>query len=244
MASRASSLVRRIKSLVRLGATTNNVEDTGELPLQQIAFHKRAGPSVPWFPYGYHASPKPGLFTVIMNMAGRSESRAHLPSSAPKRPKDLEPGEVVYYHPDTQSRVHLKNDSTILIDNPEAASSIEMKPDGSIVATAPGDCTIDAPLTTFTGDVQVDGDLDVDGATTLNSTLDVVGGGATTLTGTLDVTLLSTFLAGAAVTGVLTATGDITALFGGVPITMTAHVHDYIDSPINPPNRSTTLVAK
>jgi phage gp45-like len=140
-----------VKTLLRIAYVTATMDDTGQFPKIQVGYLGKTGDASVWFPFGFHASPDLETVCVIAAMQGNPDSRVAFPGNQDNRPA-LERGEVVLFHPATGSKVHMK-----------AGGDIE------VVSTTK--VLIDAPAAQFTGDVEVDGDLDVAGATALSATV-------------------------------------------------------------------------
>jgi hypothetical protein len=156
--------------MVRNSGTVN---DSGEFPTQQVEAEDVAHDSVPWFPYGYSASPPVDQLSVRLNIEAEPDNRIHLPGSPFQRIRNQAPGTVSIHSPVTGSRVTWNPDGSIEVVGGLATVSIVAEnvtveaPTVSIEATT--SVTIDSPSATFTGDVQVDGDLTVDSDTTLGA---------------------------------------------------------------------------
>ena len=150
-------LINKIKSLIKIAVVTNPGVDQGTIPIHQISYLGKVGNSVPWFPFGFSAVPDENSLTVIVTPSGRSEDRIDFPSS-PQRRVFVETGEVVVYHPATQSKILFKSDGTINIE-----SAIQVN--------------VTAPLTQVngnldvTGSIGVTGSMDVDGAATFGAAI-------------------------------------------------------------------------
>lgn len=138
---------------------------------------------------------------------------------------------------DATQNIHLKEDLSIEINSPV---SVTINAPAVVVNCETADInattktTVNSPKSQFTGDVQVDGTLDVTGATTLASTLDVTG--AITGKGGLAVSGGS----GASVSGSMAVTGgDLTTdqdvVAGGTSLKQHAHT-DSVGGNTSPPN--------
>ena len=148
-------IVNKIRSLVKIAMITNPGIDSGKIPVHQLTYMEKIGNSTPWFPFGFNAVPDINSLTLVLTPNGRSEDRVDLPSS-PQRRVFVETGEVVVYHPATQSKIHFKADGSISIDSPTQVN-------------------VTAPLTQVTGDLDVTGTLGVGGAAQFDGTLDADG---------------------------------------------------------------------
>jgi len=130
-----------------------------------------------------------------------------------KRPSDSEQGEPVFFHPETNTRIIARNNGDLDIETGEGGTAkvniicteANITASEGVTVTAPL-ATFDVPLSTFTGNVQIDGTLTVTNLATVGS-LQV--NGISTGTG------LATF-GGMQVNGTLSTTGAAT-LGGGGP---------------------------
>ena len=139
-----ASVMSRIKSLMKLGKTSRETDDSGTFPVQQVTYMGKVCDAVMWLPYGFHANIPEDQLAVLLSMQGNPEARIALPGSPLSRPRLETPGDMVVFHPQTQSRIHFKSDGSI-----EIISDSELK--------------VSAPDAQFTGDVVVDGSLSVNG---------------------------------------------------------------------------------
>ena len=91
------------------------------------------------------------------------------------RPTDTERGDPVFFRPATNTRIIARNNGDLDISTAEADGTVNIETVSANI-TASSSVTIDSPQSTFTGDVQVDGALNVDG--------DIIGGSKDYLTHT------------------------------------------------------------
>ncbi len=104
-----------IKSLLRWARTTKAGDDTADFPVQQVGYLAKVGDSVMWFPYGMHANIPADELVLMVSMQGNPEARVSIPGSPQKRVKPLAASEVVFFHPDTGSKLHFKANGDIQI---------------------------------------------------------------------------------------------------------------------------------
>ena len=171
LTSDVAELQRKMDGLLKLAEVTRPGKDDADYPIQQLGWLGRAGDGVMWFPYGMHANIPADELAIVMSMQGKAEGRIAFPGSPKSRPKECPEGEVVFYHPKTGSSVRFRNS-------------------GDIEITTESAVTVTAPTATFTGDVQVDGDLAVDGDIQTDSDLTVDGDtalGATVTSNSKDI---------------------------------------------------------
>jgi|TARA_R110002096_G_scaffold157101_10_gene321911 phage gp45-like len=138
------NLINKIRSLIKLAVVTDPLQDVNAIPIHQVSYNGKVGNSVPWFPFGFNAVPDANSLSLVVTPNGRSEERIDFPSS-PQRRVFVETGEVVVYHPATQSKILFKSDGTI---NIESVTQVN----------------VTAPLTQVTGNLDVTGTLGVGGA--------------------------------------------------------------------------------
>jgi hypothetical protein len=149
------NIVNKIRSLIKVAMVTNPGIDSGKIPVHQLTYMGKIGNSVPWFPFGFSAVPDSNSLSLVVTPNGRSEERVDFPSS-PQRRVLVETGEVVVYHPATQSKILFKSDGTINIE-----SGIQVN--------------VTAPLTQVNGNLDVTGTLGVAGAAQFDGALGADG---------------------------------------------------------------------
>ena len=145
-------------------------DEREQQPRQQASFLGRIGDYVVVFPYGLYADlPADTLLKEIAPGVA-------IPVTV-GRPSDTEQGEPALFHPATNTRIIARNNGDLDMITTEAEGDVNIQTvNANITAseavniqtvnaniTASASATIDTPLTTFTGDVQIDGALNVDG---------------------------------------------------------------------------------
>lgn len=166
-----------IRSLLRWARTTKVGDDTADFPVQQVGYLGKVGDSVMWFPYGMHANIPIDELVLMVSMQGNPEARVSIPGSPQKRVKPLAASEVVFFHPDTGSKLHFKANGDIEIDsqkdvNIRVVGNALVDVEGNLTAQIEGNLIAD-----------VEGNLDVDAA----GTVDIDSVGKTTITGAAEV---------------------------------------------------------
>ncbi len=154
---KGSHLIRR---LLRWARVTLPGDDTGDFPIQQVGYLGKVGDALVWFPYGMHANIPADELVLAVSMQGNPEARVVLPGSPQKRVKPLAAGEVVFFHPDTGSKIHFKANGDIEITS---TSEIKATAVGDVTITTPANSKVDSVVHTVQGDLKVVGDLDHDG---------------------------------------------------------------------------------
>lgn len=137
------------QNLIKYCTTSNDSNDSDQLPVQQITYLGKAGDAYVLLPYGFHANPPKGFLGLLLSVLGQEDNRVFIPLSPKERPT-LESGEVVMYHPLTGDKVHFLNDGTIEI-------------------TSQSKVTLNVPDAELTGNLTVKGNTTVEGDTTLGA---------------------------------------------------------------------------
>jgi phage gp45-like len=157
---------------IKKGSVSKNTSDNTDRPIQSVEYLGRDGDVEVFFPYGFHANAPKGAMAILFSMLGQSSNKVSLVGSPQERIK-VESGEVVVYHPTTKAKTYFKNDGSIVTNTDEAILSILKdgtvvveNGSGSITLNPDGTATVDSSLVTMTGDLQVDGSINADGAIT------------------------------------------------------------------------------
>jgi hypothetical protein len=146
-------MISRLKQLIRIGVISNQGQDAGKVPIQQVSYHGKLGNGIAWFPYGFHAVAKNDTLCLILAANANSEERVHIPTSMPDRPT-LKPGEACLYHPDTGAIVKMDSDGNISMTAPEITINGNLTVTGTIDATdeiTSGSITMTGHRHTITG---------------------------------------------------------------------------------------------
>lgn len=134
--------------------TTNTMVDTNLLPVQQASAIGNLNNYVMVAPYGYHYNaPVDTLCATIDN-----KKRVAMATSGITR-IPVESGEVIYFHPITKTRIHMKNNGDVQIQDAG----------GTTFTLSNGKVTVKATNIELDGDVAITGNLNVDGQTALGS---------------------------------------------------------------------------
>ena len=152
-----------IRSLLRWARVTRAGDDTKDFPVQQVSYLAKVGDTVMWFPYGMHANIPADELVLMVSMQGNPEARVSIPGSPQKRVKPLAASEVVFFHPDTGSKLHFK-----------ANGDIEITSVKDVAINVADNVTIDAV-----------------GNITINMADLVASGGSLTLNGTTEFSAIS-----------------------------------------------------
>ena len=170
------------------------MQDEGNIPRQQLTYNGSPATVEMINPYGVHSSlplDKQVLCTVFA-VGANEDNRVAMGYTPTLRPKPLEEGEVVFYHPLTGSKVYFKSNGEIEIhaSNENAASGtvrIFSDNDVRIFVGKEGASTAGDFLVGATGDV----DITSEGTVTVTCD-DIVLDGNVSVTGNLEVIGTST----------------------------------------------------
>lgn len=165
----ARNMIKR--AVITLGGT-----DDKELPIQQLSYNGKVADAEIIFPYGVHAnlSADNNTLCIVFAVDGQEDYRAAMGYTPTLRPKPLAEGEVVFYHPLTQSKIHFRNNGDIDIDvtgdngslNATIKKDLNITIGGDANINVTGIATVTAPTTNWTGDINLDGNLVVTGTST------------------------------------------------------------------------------
>lgn len=143
-----------IKNMIRRALITLGGDDDKDFPVQQITYLGKAADCEMISPYGHHANlpANDEVLVTMFSVLGEEDNRVGMGYTPKLRPKKLPIGEVVFYHPLTQSRVQFKNNGDIEIEatGDNGSAIVTIKKDLNI--TVKGDVNI-----TATGDVNITG---------------------------------------------------------------------------------------
>ena len=172
---------RMMRNMTRRAIITLGGSDDKDFPIQQVDYLGKAVDCEMISPYGHHAN-LPINKQVLLTMwavQGQEDYRVGMGYTPKLRPKDLPVGEVVFYHPLTKSRIQFKNNGDIEIDATGDNGSVVLTVNKDLSITVLGDtninisgtATVTCPTTNWTGDINLTGNLDVSGSTTLGATV-------------------------------------------------------------------------
>lgn len=124
-------------------------------PEQQGAALGRAGDFVVLFPYGLYADlPNDTLLRMLGEGAAMGVTVV--------RPADLAPGEPTLFHPVTNTRIVVRNNGDVDVYTDDAGGNVNVTTVNATI-TASSSVTVDTPQSTFMGNVQINGALNVNG---------------------------------------------------------------------------------
>jgi len=145
-----------LQHLVKICRFSKPADDSGQFPVQQVEYMDKVGTAFTMMPYGLHANIPENYLGIIFQIGAQENNRIAFPLSSKERIRDLKPGEIVLYHPEKKTFIHLKENGDIDVDT---QSNVNIK---SPIINLDGDVTI-------TGKCDIGGDAAVTGALTQNN---------------------------------------------------------------------------
>lgn len=149
-----------IKNIVRFARITKAGSDDKQFATQQMEYLGKVADGLIVFPYGIHGNVPPDALALMFAVQGNPDNRAAIAWTPKNRPK-LAEGENAFYHPPTDAFIiwRANGDLDIETGNKGGANiNINCK---QVNVTASESMTLTTPLATFTGDVAIDGSLQV-----------------------------------------------------------------------------------
>ena len=224
-----------IFNLIKRTLVSRKTADSGQFPVAQVSWNGKVGDIEVIYPYGLSGNLPIDSLVLTFNVNGQEENRAGIGNTPKRRFKNLKEGEVAVGNPLTKSVIKFLENGDIEITG---TNNQNINITGDVNLTVGGNLNI-----TTTGNTTI--------TTTGNTTIDSTGNMSSTIGGTLTANVTgNTSLTSpvTTITGELRVTGEITAFFGGTPITMTdikttfnAHTHNENDAapaPTAGPNSS------
>ncbi len=161
------------RNLVKLCRFSRTEPDTAQFPVQQVEYMGKAVDTIVALPYGWHANIPEDMLGILLQISTQEQNRVVLPISPKERPKPIESGEVVIYHPIKGQKILLKNDGTFEITGDatfinDLTVNGNVRIDGTLIVD--GAATFNS-IVTFEDDVQINANLTVTGNTTLGNTV-------------------------------------------------------------------------
>lgn len=158
-----SKLVHKIQQQIRLGTITAIYNKYGIVRAQVVVLDEAPEDVILLQPYGQNSCPPVGSLVEIFVNFANSENKYAIPYNPQDTPV-LKVGESVLYN-HFGSQVYLKEDGSIDI-LPKSGANINIISTADVNITAEN-ANITATNTTIDGDVQITGNLVVDGDSTL-----------------------------------------------------------------------------
>ncbi len=150
-----------LRNMIRWARTTKAASDTSDkFYKQQIEYSEKTANTAMIFPYGHLANVPPDALGVMFSVQGNADNRATIAFDNDARPK-LASGEVAIYHPDTDAFMIWRSNGDL---------DIQVGNNGtSQVNITASTVNLTADTTNVSGDLNVTGNLDVSGATSLTT---------------------------------------------------------------------------
>lgn len=150
-----------MKNYIKRAVITKAGNDDTARPIQQVEYLGKTSDAEIIFPYGHHANLPENSLLVMFPVLDQSSNQVAL-GGLPDERIQVDAGEVVFFHPLTKAKIHFKADGNIEIDSLEKDVQITCK---SAIIEASASVDITTPTT------NINGDLNVSGATALSATV-------------------------------------------------------------------------
>ena len=159
-----------VKNSLRWARITAPGADDKQFAIQQMEYLGKTADGLIVFPYGLHGNVPADALALMFSIQGNPDNRAAIAWTPNDRPK-LAAGEVAFYHPPTDAFIIWRSSGDLDIETGTGGSgNVNIKCKQANV-TASESMKFDTPDATFTGDVQIDGNLTVIGTSALGSTV-------------------------------------------------------------------------
>ncbi len=161
-------MIEFARNMIKRAVITLGGGDDKELPIQQLSYNGKVADAEIIFPYGVHAnlSADNNTLCILFAVDGQEDYRAAMGYTPLLRPKLLAEGEVVFYHPLTQSKIHFRNNGDIDVDVTGENGDLNVTIKKDLNITVGGDATI-----TTGGDANVVATGDINATATGNATV-------------------------------------------------------------------------
>jgi len=154
------------RNTVRWARITSPGDDDQDFAVQQMEYLGKTSDGFMVFPYGLHGNVPADSLALMFAVQDQPENRAAIGWTPKDRPT-LGDGEVAFYHPPTDAYIIWRQSGDLeIVTGDGGTGNINITCKQANI-TASESATIDSPESTFTGNVQIDGNLNTDGAATL-----------------------------------------------------------------------------
>ena len=151
----------KFRNLIRWARITKAGSDDKQFATQQMEYLGKVADGLIVFPYGLHGNVPPDSLALMFAVQGNPDNRAAIAWAPKDRPK-LAEGEVAFYHPPTDAFMIWRANGDLDIETgSKGGANININCKQANI-TASESVTFTTPLATFTGDVAIDGNLQVD----------------------------------------------------------------------------------
>ncbi len=120
-----------LKDLIKRATITKGGADDGQFNIQQVTYLGKVADCEIIFPYGMSANLPKDALLVMFNVNANEQNRAGIGTLPKERKKNLEPGEVAFFHPLTNSFIYFRNSGDIDIDTTQATEFVVTEGDFS-----------------------------------------------------------------------------------------------------------------
>lgn len=126
-----------VVNMIKFARTTGRKASTStsQFDVVQVSYLGKAADVALMFQYGSFAKLPADQLLVVLSIAGEEENRVAMGTGNPVNNPDIEDGEVVYFHPQTQSKIVFKNNGDIEIT---AENDVNMIANGEVNLTTKG----------------------------------------------------------------------------------------------------------
>jgi len=142
-----------IKELIKFITVTLAGSDSDQFPVQQVSFMENTADAFIIFPYGMSANAAKDALGVCFSVNGDDQNLAALVTSAKERIKNLEEGEVIFFHPKTKSFTYYKNNGDIDIETKSKVNVVAVQTNlgagGQPIARLGDSVQVTIPANTF-----------------------------------------------------------------------------------------------
>lgn len=124
-------LLSSLKDLIKRATITKGGADDSQFNVQQVTYLGKVADCEIIFPYGMSANLPKDALLVMFNVNANEQNRAGIGTLPNERKKNLEPGEVAFFHPLTKSFIYFRNSGDIDIDTSQASEFVVIDGDYS-----------------------------------------------------------------------------------------------------------------
>lgn len=126
-----------LRNMIVTAVTTGIETSTNEsqFAVQQIEYMGKTTDCLVFFPYGQFARLPKEQFLLLFSIGGEENHRATFGSGNPVDRPEIDQGEVVYFHPQTKTKLTFKNNGDLDIDS---QSNLNITVNGDINLTPNG----------------------------------------------------------------------------------------------------------
>ncbi len=117
-------LLSTLKDLIKRATITKGGADDGQFNIQQVTYLGKVADCEVIFPYGMSANLPKDALLVMFNVNANEQNRAGIGTLPNERKKNLETGEVAFFHPFTKSFIYFRNSGDIDIDTSQATEFV------------------------------------------------------------------------------------------------------------------------